>query len=69
MQKNIRYVLDNNVNPKKCRISYTSGSTGMPLRVYKSRKDLYYHWARQAFVLFECGVKFRDPEKQSDLKK
>ncbi|MCW3975378.1 MAG: hypothetical protein NWE86_03950 [Candidatus Bathyarchaeota archaeon] len=60
LQKNVGYVLNKNCNPNKCRISYTSGSTGMPLRIYKSREDLYHHWARQAFAFFECGVKFRD---------
>ena len=60
MQKNPRYVLDRNSNLNKCRISYTSGTTGMPLKIYKSKKDLYYNWARQAFVFFECGVKLRD---------
>jgi phenylacetate-CoA ligase len=60
MQKNLRYVLDRNSNLNQCRISYTSGTTGIPLRIYKSKKDLYHNWARQAFVFFECGVKLRD---------
>ena len=60
MQKNPRYVLDRNSNLNKCRISHTAGTTGMPLKIYKSKKDLYYNWARQSFVFFECGVKLRD---------
>jgi phenylacetate-CoA ligase len=40
--------------------NFTSGSTGIPLKVVKDEKTDAYHYAKDIYTLTECGVSFRD---------
>ena len=53
-------ILNKDVDLSKCRIDITSGSTGIPLKVYRTVKDGIYPSSRHFYVLFECGAKIRD---------
>lgn len=45
---------------KECHTERTSGSTGIPLEVLRTNKDMDYRWAKECYVLFECGGKIND---------
>jgi phenylacetate-CoA ligase len=48
------------LDPSRHLSNFTSGSTGIPLRVIKDIKTAVYHHAQDIYTLIECGVSFRD---------
>lgn len=52
--------LGKGVDPNKCKISFTSGTIGVPMKIFHSPEDLYYSSAREYYIQFECGIKVRD---------
>jgi len=53
-------ILSRNTELSRCHISVTSGSTGIPLKVCFSDRDMAYLSAAFNFVWFEFGVKIFD---------
>jgi phenylacetate-CoA ligase len=53
-------ILSRNAKRSECRISSTSGSSGLPLKLWVSDKDGAYRSAVNRFIWFEAGVKILD---------
>jgi phenylacetate-CoA ligase len=53
-------LLAKRVNPKECTIYTTSGSSGLPLKVFQSKIDRSYSNARSYYAFLECGQKPTD---------
>jgi phenylacetate-CoA ligase len=53
-------ILADGTDISKCEIISTTGSTGIPLKVYYDKKSLYYSTAIVYFGFFESGLKLTD---------
>ncbi len=53
-------ILANGTNVGECVIISTTGSTGIPLKMYYDKKSLYYSTAIVYFAFFESGLRLTD---------
>jgi phenylacetate-CoA ligase len=64
VQENVHNMISNTVDLSKCVKLKTSGSTGVPLTVFKDRDGLNFEHAVSLRVSLECGRGVRDRETQ-----
>lgn len=60
IQANYDKILANGTNIDQCKLINTTGSTGIPLRVYNDNKALLYSSALVYFGFFESGLRLKD---------
>ena len=60
IQANYDKILANGINIDQCKLVNTTGSTGIPLRIYNDNKALLYSSALVYFGFFESGVRLND---------
>lgn len=60
IQANYDKILANGTDIEQCKLINTTGSTGIPLRVYNDNKALLYSSALVYFGFFESGLKLKD---------
>lgn len=53
-------IIANNVNKEKCRVVSTTGSTGMPLKIWSDKNAQLYSSAVVYFAFFEAGLRLKD---------
>lgn len=53
-------ILANGINAGQCEVISTTGSTGIPLKVFYDKKSLFYSTALVYFAFFESGLKLTD---------
>jgi phenylacetate-CoA ligase len=60
VQKNQSNILAKGVDPSKYHVCRTSGSTGIPLKIFSDQKTYDYSIALVAYCFLECGLRLRD---------
>ncbi|VVB91065.1 AMP-binding enzyme [uncultured archaeon] len=60
IQANYDKIISANTNIDECKITNTTGSTGIPLRICSDKKSLIYSSALYYFAFFESGLKLMD---------
>ncbi len=53
-------IISNNINIKECNMSSTSGSTGIPFKVWSDKKSTIYSSALSTYANLESGLRPRD---------
>ncbi len=60
IQANYEKILASNIDKGQCKITNTTGSTGIPLSVYSDKRALTYSSAIVYYAFFESGLKLND---------
>lgn len=60
IQANYEKILACNIDKGQCKVTNTTGSTGIPLSVYSDKKALMYSSAIVYYAFFESGLKLND---------
>ena len=60
IQANYDKILANNIDKGKCKVTNTTGSTGIPLSVYSDKKSQMYSSSVVYYALMESGLRLKD---------
>lgn len=60
IQANYDKILANNIDKGKCKVTNTTGSTGIPLSVYSDKKSQMYSSSVVYYAFLESGLRLKD---------
>lgn len=60
LQRNYSNVVMKGIDETRQLTVFTSGSTGIPLKIVMSPRDVAYQWTSAVYPFLECGVRLRD---------